>query len=79
MPTAEMKIADLGGIKVHYDDVGQGPPLIMIHGSGPGASGRTNFIRNIEPLSKNFRVIVPDLPGFGKSDIKPAGTPIPGW
>jgi pimeloyl-ACP methyl ester carboxylesterase len=74
-----MKVADLGGIKLHYDDVGEGPALILIHGSGPGASGRANFIRNIEALSKHFRVIVPDLPGFGKSDMKPVGTPIPGW
>ncbi|EEA01482.1 alpha/beta hydrolase fold [Burkholderia sp. H160] len=79
MQMADMKIADLGGIKLHYDDVGAGPALILIHGSGPGASGRANFIRNIEALSKDFRVIVPDLPGFGKSDMKPAGTPIPGW
>ncbi|MCC8402552.1 alpha/beta fold hydrolase [Paraburkholderia sp. MMS20-SJTN17] len=79
MQMAEMKIADLGGIKLHYDDVGEGPALILIHGSGPGASGRANFIRNIEALSKDFRVIVPDLPGFGQSDMKPAGTPIPGW
>lgn len=79
MRTAEMMVADLGGIKLHYDDVGDGMPLILIHGSGPGASGRANYIRNIEPLSKHFRVIVPDLPGFGKSDMKPVGTPIPGW
>jgi 4,5:9,10-diseco-3-hydroxy-5,9,17-trioxoandrosta-1(10),2-diene-4-oate hydrolase len=74
-----LKIADVGGIKIHYDDVGGGEPLLLLHGSGPGASGRANFIRNIEALSKDFRVIVPDLPGFGKSDMKPQGTSIPGW
>ncbi|NIB42314.1 alpha/beta fold hydrolase [Pseudomaricurvus alkylphenolicus] len=39
----------------------------MLHGGGPGASGLSNFSRNIEILAQKFRVIVPDMQGYGKS------------
>jgi 4,5:9,10-diseco-3-hydroxy-5,9,17-trioxoandrosta-1(10),2-diene-4-oate hydrolase len=48
-------------------EFGEGPPLLMLHGGGPGASGAANFARNIAPLAKRFRLIVPDLPGYGRS------------
>lgn len=47
---------------------GEGRPLVLLH----GASGsRTHSIRNILPLARHFRVIVPDMPGFGDSDAPP--------
>ena len=70
---------DAGGLRIHYHDLGEGPPLVLIHGSGPGASGWANFSRNMAPLARHFRAICIDLPGFGKSDMKPAGSPIPGF
>lgn len=76
---ANGRIIEVNGIKVHYHDEGVGPALVLLHGSGPGANGWSNFVRNIAPLAKTFRVICPDLPGFGKSDMKPASSPIPGW
>jgi 2-hydroxy-6-oxonona-2,4-dienedioate hydrolase/4,5:9,10-diseco-3-hydroxy-5,9,17-trioxoandrosta-1(10),2-diene-4-oate hydrolase len=39
----------------------------MLHGGGPGASGVSNYSRNIDALAKHFRVIVPDMPGYGRS------------
>jgi 4,5:9,10-diseco-3-hydroxy-5,9,17-trioxoandrosta-1(10),2-diene-4-oate hydrolase len=39
----------------------------MLHGGGPGASGVSNYSRNIDSLAEHFRVIVPDLPGYGRS------------
>ena len=62
------KFAQAGGLKIHYNEVGTGEPLICLHGGGPGASGWSNYQRNVGPLSESFRVILPDLPGFGKSD-----------
>jgi 2,6-dioxo-6-phenylhexa-3-enoate hydrolase len=62
------KYATVDGVKVHYNEAGSGPPVIMLHGGGPGASGWSNFATNIGPLSERFRVILMDLPGFGKSD-----------
>ena len=57
-------------LQLHYNDVGQGDEtVVMLHGSGPGASGWANFNRNIEPLtSAGYRVILMDCPGWSKSD-----------
>lgn len=57
-------------LQLHYNDVGQGAEtVVMLHGSGPGASGWANFNRNIEPLtSAGYRVILMDCPGWSKSD-----------
>jgi 2-hydroxy-6-oxo-6-phenylhexa-2,4-dienoate hydrolase len=56
-------------LKLHYNDAGQGEAIIMLHGGGPGAGGWTNFSRNIDAfVAAGFRVILPDCPGFNKSD-----------
>jgi 2-hydroxy-6-oxonona-2,4-dienedioate hydrolase len=58
--------------KIHYNEAGTGHPVILLHGSGAGASGWSNFRPNIGPLSEHFRVIAMDAPGWGRSD---AGLP----
>ncbi|UCE30033.1 MAG: alpha/beta fold hydrolase [Burkholderiales bacterium] len=65
------RFVDVDGYRIHYHEAGSGAPVVLIHGGGPGATGWSNYSRNIGPLSERFRVIVPDLPGFGKSDMKP--------
>ncbi len=57
--------------RIHYHEAGSGYPLICIHGSGPGASGWSNYQRNVEALSERFRTILVDLPGYGQSDKVP--------
>jgi 2-hydroxy-6-oxonona-2,4-dienedioate hydrolase len=52
---------------IHYNEAGEGYPLILIHGGGPGASGWSNYNPNIPYLSQFFRVLAVDLPGWGKS------------
>ncbi|NML28195.1 alpha/beta fold hydrolase [Zoogloea dura] len=60
------------GMRLHYLDSGQGPVVVWLHGSGPGASGHSNFKGNYPAFAAaGFRNIVLDLPGFGRSD-KPA-------
>jgi 4,5:9,10-diseco-3-hydroxy-5,9,17-trioxoandrosta-1(10),2-diene-4-oate hydrolase len=60
------------GLRLHYLDVGHGPVVVWLHGSGPGASGYSNFRGNYPAfVETGFRNIVLDLPGFGRSD-KPA-------
>jgi 2-hydroxy-6-oxonona-2,4-dienedioate hydrolase len=54
--------------RLHYNELGSGSPVIMIHGGGPGSTGWNNFVRNIGPLAERFRVLCLDLPGFGQSD-----------
>lgn len=52
---------------IHYQEAGTGYPVILIHGSGPGASGWSNFSPNIAPLAEKFRVLAIDVPGWGQS------------
>lgn len=49
------------------DTGGDGPAVVMLHGGGPGASGVSNYSRNIDALARSYRVIVPDMPGYGRS------------
>tara|TARA_R110001592_G_scaffold363396_2_gene687723 strand:+ start:148208 stop:149041 length:834 start_codon:yes stop_codon:yes gene_type:complete len=57
------------GYRIHYIDVGAGPAVVFLHGSGPGASGHSNFKGNYPWLAaRGYRCLVPDLIGFGFSD-----------
>lgn len=62
------KYAQVGSHRLHYHEAGEGVPLVMLHGGGPGAGGWSNFSRNIGPFSEKYRTILLDQPGFGKSD-----------
>ncbi|WP_436491966.1 4,5:9,10-diseco-3-hydroxy-5,9,17-trioxoandrosta-1(10),2-diene-4-oate hydrolase [Actinokineospora sp. HUAS TT18] len=63
-----MPYVDTGSFKVHYQEAGEGKPLVLLHGGGPGASGWSNFGRNVPIFAERFRTIVIDQPGYGKSD-----------
>jgi 2-hydroxy-6-oxonona-2,4-dienedioate hydrolase len=52
---------------LHYHEAGEGPPLVLVHGSGPGVSGWANFGDNLALFAQHFRTLVLDLPGFGTS------------
>ena len=65
------------GYRVHYVDEGSGPVLVLLHGSGNGACGVSNFRGNIPAfVAAGYRVIAPDLVGFGYSD-KPTDVEYP--
>jgi 4,5:9,10-diseco-3-hydroxy-5,9,17-trioxoandrosta-1(10),2-diene-4-oate hydrolase len=57
----------VAGKPMFVAESGTGPAVVMLHGGGPGASGVSNYSRNIDALAENFRVIVPDMPGYGRS------------
>ncbi len=61
-----------GEFNTNYHDIGDGEPIIFIHGSGPGVSAYANWRLCMPELSKKFRVIAPDMVGFGYSD-RPEG------
>ena len=48
-------------------EAGEGPVLVMLHGGGPGASGVSNYHQNLPELTRHFRAVLPDQPGFGGS------------
>ena len=57
----------VAGKPIFVAEIGSGPAVVMLHGGGPGASGVTNYARNIDALAQRFRVVVPDMPGYGRS------------
>jgi len=63
---------DAGGIKTNYLEAGDGPPVVLVHGSGPGVTAYANWRLTMPGLAPAFRVLAPDMAGFGFSD-KPGG------
>ena len=56
------------GYRTNLHDQGEGFPVMMIHGSGPGVTAWPNWRLVIPELAKNRRVIAPDMLGFGYSE-----------
>jgi pimeloyl-ACP methyl ester carboxylesterase len=57
--------ADANGIKTNYLEAGKGDPVVLIHGSGPGVTSYANWRLVMPALAENFRVLAPDMVGFG--------------
>ena len=65
----QMIILSKENTKISFRIWGQsGPILVLLHG---GYGSWMHFLKNVEELSKNFQVIVPDMPGFGESESLP--------
>ena len=56
--------ATVSGFDIAYLDGGAGEPLLLVHGFG---ADKDNFTRVAGRLTPHYRVIIPDLPGFGES------------
>jgi 2-hydroxymuconate-semialdehyde hydrolase len=56
------------GIRTNVHDLGSGPPLLMIHGSGPGVTAWANWRLAMPLLARQARVIAPDMVGFGYTE-----------
>ncbi|MFG3524386.1 alpha/beta fold hydrolase [Nocardia nova] len=61
---------------LRYRDSGEGPPLLMLHGSGPGVTGWRNFSGNVPTFAQQYRTLVLEFPGFGVSDDFGAAHPM---
>jgi len=61
-----MAHVQIDDVRLAYDDVGSGPDLLLLHGY---PFNRSLWVEQLDSLSKTFRVITPDLRGFGESDI----------
>ena len=57
----------VGRRQIFVTEAGAGDPVVLLHGGGAGATGASNYARNIDTLAGRFRVIVPDMPGYGRS------------
>ncbi len=66
-----------GGVRIHYHDSGEAEKgtVLFVHGSGPGASGYSNFKGNFPYFNQHgYRTLVPDLFGYGYSSKPEDGT-----
>ena len=59
---------DAGGVKTNYLEAGSGPTVVLIHGSGPGVTAYANWRLVLPALAERFRVLAPDMAGFGFSE-----------
>ncbi|WP_435154238.1 alpha/beta fold hydrolase [Haladaptatus sp. DFWS20] len=69
MTDVDSNIADCDGLEICYLTAGdpENPPVVLLHGGGLDSAG-LSWKHTIEPLADRFRVIAPDLPGYGRSD-----------
>lgn len=68
LPTASAEIGitiDAAGIATNCHVRGEGADVLLLHGSGPGVSAWANWRLTLPALAEDFRVIAPDLIGFG--------------
>ena len=58
---------EAGGMNIHYHDIGEGPPLVMLHSYGLGTTAWITFYKVFAEFSKHFRCIAMDMPNFAKT------------
>ncbi|RJF95768.1 alpha/beta fold hydrolase [Noviherbaspirillum saxi] len=59
------KTIQCGDVTTNYHDLGEGDAVLMLHGSGPGVSAWANWRLVLQRLQSDFRLLAPDLAGFG--------------
>lgn len=61
--------AQTGAFETFYHQAGDpsGMPVVLLHGSGPGANAMSNWVHALPFLGERYRAIAPDLAGFGES------------
>ncbi|MDH7799045.1 MULTISPECIES: alpha/beta hydrolase [unclassified Beijerinckia] len=69
-PHESRRTIDALGHRTNYHDVGSGRPLVLLHGSGAGVSAWANWNGVLSDLAQSFRVIAPDIAGFGHTELK---------
>jgi 4,5:9,10-diseco-3-hydroxy-5,9,17-trioxoandrosta-1(10),2-diene-4-oate hydrolase len=77
------RVAEIGGLPVRYHDAGVAPAdpgdgpgdagaVVLLHGGGPGASSWSNFGQTMPVVAGQYRTLMMDLPGYGKTAVRPA-------
>ncbi len=66
--TFQSLFVNVNGVKTRFIVAGQGVPLVLVHGGGPGSSGEYGWWRNIPALAQHFQVFALDRIGVGLTD-----------
>lgn len=67
---AASRFADLDGVRVHYKDEGQGPAILLVHGTFGDLADWDGWVQVLKP---RYRVVRLDLPAFGLTGAIPSG------
>ena len=62
------------GELTHYHEIGQGTPILFLHGSGTGVSAAANWWLNLPEIGKHARCIAIDTIGYGQTVVAPNTT-----
>ena len=68
---------DVGGLRIAYESVGEGPPLVLLQGFV--GNGRSTWQHQLSGLSDEFTVVAWDAPGAGRSSDPPASFRMPDY
>jgi pimeloyl-ACP methyl ester carboxylesterase len=74
LPVTDRRL-DLAGISTSLLEGGEGPPIVLLHGQGGFAA---HWVRVIPHLAGTHRVVAPDLPGLGESEVRVGRLDVPG-
>lgn len=61
------RYVQVDGVETHYIEAGSGEPVVLVHGGGMASCGAVNYGDVMGPMSEHYRVIAPDLVGFGET------------
>jgi pimeloyl-ACP methyl ester carboxylesterase len=73
---AHLRWVRVGGRRANVMTIGEGPPLLLVHGH---TGCWQNWLENIPHFARTHRVVAPDLPGFGYSEMPAGGVSIGGY
>ncbi|MFJ2633806.1 alpha/beta fold hydrolase [Streptomyces sp. NPDC087422] len=68
------RLVDTADYQIQINEAGDGDPVFLIHGTGPGATGWSNFEANIRALAADFRCVAVTMPGWGDSNPQSVAT-----
>ena len=81
MPDVVSSRLPTGGFETFFHACGaaDAPPVILLHGSGPGANAMSNWVHALPFLGERYRAIAPDIAGFGESQHHAPPTGAAAW
>jgi pimeloyl-ACP methyl ester carboxylesterase len=67
-PPPESRFITAGGVSFHFHELGDGYPVVLLHGGGPGCTAWSDFGAAAPYFARDRRVFLPDLLQYGRSE-----------